>query len=409
MPSQKILTFTTLYPNCTDANNGVFIQNRLLHFARAYQHEIRVVAPIPYFPRLKQFERWYRFACVPEHELIKGVSVSHRRYLVVPKIGMTCHGMSMFLGSLAEVRRLRSEFDFAAIDAHFFYPDAFAGVLLGKLLGKPVVASARGTDVHTYSQMPLIRPFLRYVGRNAAAVIAVSDSLKTLLVRLGVKAEKIRVIGNGVDLTRFRPDDMKLARQRLGLSPDGEIILSVARIEKVKGIHHLISAMKYVHQLRPSATLVVVGSQENRSYVQEIRNQIAQAELDGVVHLAGPQPHESLVDWYNACNLFCLCSSREGWPNALMEAMACGRPVVASRTGDIPAIVGSAACGITIDPSQAKMAADAIVRALDTNWDRQKISFYAQTFRWEDAAAAQQSVFQEVTHAPDSFSRGGFW
>lgn len=392
----KILTYTSLFPNATDSNHGIFIQNRMLHYARHYSHELQVVAPVPYFPNIPGFPRWSRYSKIPRQEKQQGITVLHPRYLVTPKAGMMLYGWHMFLGSLASVKRLQRGFDFAVIDAHFLYPDAFAAVLLGQVTRRPVIVSARGTDVHSYTRLLGIRPLLRFVLHRAAAVIAVCQKLKDMIVELGIPQEKVRVIGNGIDLRRFCPGDRLAARRELGLPPDRILILSVARIAEVKGIHHLIDAVTRVRRLRSEVQLILVGSCEDSTYLKGLERRITQAKLDDAVRFVGPQPHAAMRDWYNACDLFCLCSAREGWPNVLLEALACGKPVVASRVGGIPEIVASADYGLLVDPPGGEGFARAIQAALDKHWDVERLVRYATEHSWDQVSAKQENLFQQV-------------
>jgi len=169
----KVLVFTTLYPNNVWPNQGVFIKERMTQFARLDGCEVKVVAPVPYFPPIKANWRW-RFSQVAPSEVRDGIEVYHPRYYMTPKWGMTLYGILMFLSVVLAVRKLRRDFDFDLIDAHFVYPDGFAAVLLGKCFNKPVVVTARGSDVNLYSAFPIIHRLLRYTLNEAKSVIAVS-------------------------------------------------------------------------------------------------------------------------------------------------------------------------------------------------------------------------------------------
>jgi teichuronic acid biosynthesis glycosyltransferase TuaC len=394
--SVRILTYTTLFPNPGDRNLGVFVRNRLIHFARQYHHELQVVAPVPYFPNLRLLPRWHQYAQIPRREENESVPVYHPRFLVTPKVGMTFYGWNMLWGSWRTVRRIQREFDFDVIDAHYIYPDAFAAILLGRLLGKPVVVSARGTDINLYARMAAIRPLLRYVLRRSTAIIAVCQALKDGMIDLGVSAEKIHVIGNGVDSSAFHPLAMASARQQLGLPLEKKIILSVGQLIERKGVHHLVEALAKLASWRDDVQLVLVGSHHDAAYVKRIKEQVARLRLGQSVCFAGPQPHSVLRTWYSACDLLCLASSREGWPNVLLEAMACGKPVVASSVWGIPEVVCSPEYGILVDRVDGEGFAAAMQQTLEKKWDTERIVRYARLNSWERASAKQQSLFQGV-------------
>lgn len=392
----KILTYTSLFPNAVDANQGIFVQNRLLSYIRRYGHELQVVAPIPYFPRWRAFPRWYAFSQVPHCEVRQGVSVYHPRYLVTPKVGMTLYGGHMFLGTLPTVKRLRRTFDFTVIDAHYLYPDAFAAILLGKVFHTPVIVSARGTDVHLFGQLRGLQPLLRFVLRHAAGIITVSQDLKERVLQLGAPADKVHVIGNGVDVSDFYPTDQLAARQRLDLPHQKTLLLSVAKLAEVKGIHHLIEAVALLRQQRPDLLLIIVSNTSDAAYAGRLQAQVAQSQLTEMVRFVGPQPHAALRDWYNACDLFCLGSLREGWPNVLLEALACGKPVVASRVGGVPEVICSSDYGLLVDPPSGSGFAAALGTALQQRWDTTQLVHYARQQSWEQVAAKLQRLFEDV-------------
>ncbi|PWT94293.1 MAG: glycosyl transferase family 1, partial [Acidobacteria bacterium] len=329
-----MLVYTTLFPNSVQPINGNFILERIRHLVPFA--DISVIAPIPYFPSINLYQRWFEFAMVPHTERIAGFNVDHPRYLVLPRIGMTTHGLSMFAGSLPQVRRRLRAADYDLIDAHYIYPDGLAAIVLGTLFNKPVVVSARGSDVNVFSKFHAIRPLIRQVLARADAVVAVAQSLKDLMIGLGCPGEKITVIGNGVDPVKFKPEPRCTARQELGLPTENAIVLSVGQLLELKGFHILIDAMVGLRRLRPNLTLVIVGE---GPYRPRLEKQIRNLALEENVRLVGARPHEQLSQWYSAADVFCLASSREGWANVVMEAMACGCPVIATPVGGTAEIV----------------------------------------------------------------------
>src|SRR5262245_4414123 len=140
----KVLTFTSLYPNNIWPTHGVFIKERMTYFSALKECEVKVVAPVPYFPALRINHRW-RFSQVCRQEIRDELEVFHPRYLITPKIGMSLYGWLMFFSVLSTVKKVQRNFAFDLIDAHYVYPDGFAAVLLGRLLRKPIVVSARGS------------------------------------------------------------------------------------------------------------------------------------------------------------------------------------------------------------------------------------------------------------------------
>jgi len=153
----RLLTLTTLYPNAARPAHGVFVENRLAHFLKATpEAAARVVAPIPWFPSTHPaFGRYGRFAAAPRAETRRGIEVRHPRYPLPPKIGMTWAVHALVRTFLQSARAMIAEgWDFDLIDAHYLYPDGVAAARAARALGKPLVLTARGSDVTLLPRFP---------------------------------------------------------------------------------------------------------------------------------------------------------------------------------------------------------------------------------------------------------------
>jgi len=391
----KILVFSSLYPNNVWPNHGVFIKERMTQFAKHEGCEIKVVSPVPYFPAISINWRW-KFSQVGRREMRDGIEVYHPRYLLTPKAGMAFYGWMMFFSVLPVVKKIQRDFDFDLIDSHYVYPDGFAAVRLGRFFKKPVVVSARGTDINLFRTFPLIRKLLRYVLHEADGVVAVSHALKQAMVELGIPEEKISEIPNGVDVAKFYPVPKAEARYQLGLQ-SSKIVLSVANLTPNKGFDLLIRAFAILADEfnEREVQLVIVGVGPFRN---EIKKMIASLKLDGRIHLVGAVPHDKLHVWYSAADVFCLASQREGWPNVILESLACGTPVVATPAGGIPEILPSETLGLLVERDERKIAR-AIFKALSKKWISEELVEYARNHSWERAASAVLGVFQSVLSA----------
>jgi glycosyltransferase involved in cell wall biosynthesis len=388
----KILVFTSLYPNNMWPNHGVFIKERMTRFTQYEGCEIKVIAPVPYFPAFNVNWRW-KFSRVARREMRDGIEVYHPRYLLTPKVGMTFYGWMMFFSVLSLAKNIQKDFDFDLIDSHYVYPDGFAAIQLGRLLKKPVVVSARGSDVNLYGTFPLIRKLLQYVLRNADGVIAVSRALKQSMVQLGIPERRISSIPNGVDTETFYPMLKEQARRELGLQCS-RLLLSVGNLTPNKGFDLLIRAFPMVAAKldKEDVHLAIVGDGPFRN---ELQTMISRLRLDSRLHLVGELPHAKLRVWYSAADVFCLASAREGWPNVILESLACGTPVVATSVGGLPEIVSSDTLGFLTDRDEAKIAA-AICRALKKTWQTDYLVEYARSHTWEHTASAVLRVFEMV-------------
>ena len=353
-----------------------------------------MVAPVPWFPSvLAPFStRYAPFSRVPAEEQRANLEVLHPRYPVLPKIGIALTPFLLFARTLPVLRRLRDDAGgFDLIDAHYFYPDGVAAVWLGRVLRKPVVITARGTDINLIPRHPLPRAMIRYAARKAHGIIAVSQALKDALIALGLPGERVRVLRNGVDLEMFSPRERTLARSQLGVA--GPTLLSVGHLIERKGHDLVISALTSL----PDFQLMIAGEGPEDGALRRLAIELG--VIDRVKFL-GRVAHERLAEIYSAADALVLASSREGWPNVLLEAMACGTPVVASNVWGNPEVVRGAASGVLIG-ERTSVGVAAAVRTLFAELpDRAETRRYAQGFSWDDTTQGQIELFAEILGSP---------
>jgi glycosyltransferase involved in cell wall biosynthesis len=385
----KVLVFTSLFPNNVWPNQAIFVRERVLHLARIPGVELRVVAPVPYYPPLPGWRGAFRRVAPREERA--GIEILHPRYPMLPKVGTRWHGAFLHQALRTRMERLRREFPFDVIDAHYLYPDAYAAVRLGRELGVPVVSSARGSDVNLIGRMPGLAPLVRDVLVHSKRLVAVSAALGQAMREMG--AAEVSVIPNGVDATRFHPIDRVAARRKLELG-EGPVILSVGNLVPNKGMDRLIRALASVSpgSSAARASLVIVGRGPEE---ERLRTLAAGLGLRERVRLTGVVAHESLGSWYAAADLFALATEREGWPNAILESLACGTPVVATRVGGVPEILRSDRHGTMVELSDQAFA-QAIETALSRAWDRAEIARFAALHTWEATARSAHAVLESA-------------
>ena len=387
----KVLVFTSLFPNNVWPNQAVFVRERILHLAQIPGVELKVVAPVPYYPPLPGWRGAFRR--VASREERSGIEILHPRYTMLPKVGSRWHGAFLHRALRTRMARLRREFRFDVIDAHYLYPDAYAAVRLGRDLGVPVVSSARGSDVNLIGRMPDLAPLVREVLVGSKRLVAVSAALAHAMREMG--APDVSVIPNGVDAARFHPIDRGSARRDLGLG-EGPVILSVGNLVPNKGMDRLLRALALA-SVNPGsaasrATLVIAGRGPEEGRLRRLAEEHG---LEHRVRFTGVLAHESLGPWYAAADLFALATEREGWPNAILESLACGTPVVATRVGGVPEILRSDRVGIMVEPSDEAFAR-AIEDGLDRAWDRAEIARFAAGHTWEATARSAHAVLDSA-------------
>lgn len=387
----RVLAFTSLFPNTIQPWHGIFVRQRVAHLARRPGHSVKLVAPVPYSPPWAPVRRWQEASRVPFEERVDGIEVYHPRYFLMPKISMPFHGLLMFAGSFSIARKLHDKARFDCIDAHYVYPDGFAAVLLGRCLGIPVVVSARGTDINLFPSFRLIRPMIRWTLRQAAGVVGVSQALSDAMEDLGAAAEKVVTIGNGIDLKRFYPIERSRARQRLGIPEDAKVVLSVGNLVPEKGHERLIPAVGQLARFHPKIRLYIVGEGVLHTRLEALASG---ESVHDRVFFVGRKPNEEMKYWYSAADVSCLASSREGWANVLLESLACGTPVVATRVGGTPEVIVSDELGVLVEQSVDSLA-QGLEQALQQHWNREALVSYAAARTW-DVVAQEVERFLEA-------------
>jgi teichuronic acid biosynthesis glycosyltransferase TuaC len=385
----RTLTFSTLYPNPVHPRHGIFVEQRLRHLLAAGEVESHVVAPVPWFPwQHPSFGHYSAFARVPYYEERHGIPIYHPRYPLLPKVGLSSAPLMMATALKPVLEGIVERgFDFDLIDAHYVYPDGVAAVALGQHFGKPVVMTILGDDVITYPKFLVPRHLLLWAVEHAAGITSVCEALKRRLIDLGAPEEKIRVVLQGVDPDLFQPVDREAVRARLGLA--GTVLLSVGHATPRKGHHLAIEALREL----PETTLLIAG---DGWYEGRLRELALSSGVADRVRFLGHVDQEHLKDYYGAADALVLASSREGMANVLLEAMACGTPVIATAVWGTPEAIDRPEAGVLMAERTASSLAEAARRLFARYPDRDATRRHAAGFRWERTSRELLEVLREA-------------
>ena len=387
----RLLTFSTLFPSCARPRHGIFVETRLRHLVSTGCVQAEVVAPVPWFPfRGSRFGVYGAIARTPSVEARSGLHVQHPRYLVIPKIGMMLQPLSLARSARRSIeRRIRSGFNFDIIDAHYFYPDGVAASHLAAYFKRPFVITARGTDINVIAHLDGPKRLILAAAQRADAVIAVSNALASDMASLGVDSRRIVVIRNGVDCNIFKPLDRIASRQQLRLT-SRRIVVAVGNLVPEKG-HELI--VRCLPQLSDSELLIIGDGAERDRLVALARRLGVEQRL----HFLAPVPQAGLSAIYSAADVLVLSSVREGWPNVVLESMACGTPVVATDVGSVREIITGAHLGEVVPVRSSAHIQTAVQRIFDFPPDRSLIRRHAEQFGWEAVSRAQLDLFERLS------------
>lgn len=383
----RILTITTLYPNSQQPAHGIFVENRLRWLTKDGRVKANVIAPVPWAPPFVSKPEFVKLRAVPREESRNGFTVHHPRYLVIPKVGMNLAPYTLYRAIYRKFRELHDAGErFDLIDAHYFYPDGVAAAMLGQTFGIPVVITARGTDINLIPQFRRPRQLILKAAKDAGALVTVCQALKDELVGLGVPDSKITALRNGVDLEQFKPLDRASLRQKWQVS--GFVLASVGLLIERKGHYLAIEALASV----PGATLLIAGAGPDREKLETLARTLG---VEQRVRFLGALDTKSLTEIYNCADALVLASSREGWANVLLEAMACGTPVIATAVWGTPEVVAAPEAGLLTERDAASIAV-AMVRLKSHPPDRQATRRYAEKFDWQPTTEGQIAIFRSL-------------
>lgn len=396
----RILVSSGIFPNRVLTNRGIY--NLKAATALARYCDVRVVAPVAYFPSMVRAPRYAWCAQVPRRDDIGGFSVEYPRYFVTPKVGRSLHGVMLYLSVRSFYREFMRRFSPDVVLGYFAYPYGFANVLWGRAAGVPVVTFCRGSDIHSIAQKRSQARLIAWALRRSAKVFAVSQSLKADVVALGVDPDHVVVIPNGIELERFTRVGRAAARARVGLPTEGRVVVCVSRLSHEKGVDVLIDAVARL-QTRDVRVIVVGDGPEETSLVDRAQ---AAGVADRVV-FAGSRPHDEVPLWISAADVAVLSSRKEGYPNAVVEYLACGRPVVATRVGGVPEILTSRELGTMVEPENAIALAAGIDEALARTWDEEAIARAGRARDWDAVAREMLAEFERIVDPSRPPSRAG--
>jgi len=376
----RVLCITRIFPNSVEPLACPFQRRQLAALAKQAE-VVEVLGVVPYVPGARLLgdrARVGRLTRVPVEERIDGIRVLHPRAPYLPLAGPLLAGLNapLYLAGLKPyLDELRGRFD--VVLGAFLHPDAWAASIVARELGLPFVAKAHGTDANVIARWPSVRGLVRQTLRRARVAIGVSRPMLDTLVKLGAPSGRVTLVPNGVDHALFQPGDRAAARRALGLPAGGSIVLYVGRLEPAKGLHELARAFEAIEKAASpgDVRLVLVGDGSMRKSLEAKRSAL----------LVGAVPAPEVAKYLAAADVLALPSHAEGTPNVVLEALAAGRPVVATRVGGIPDIVEEGVTGFLVPPKNTAALKQALEAALERRWSAEEIARHAPP-GWDQSA-----------------------
>jgi len=370
----RVLTLSTLFPNASQPNLGVFVERQSLGLAAHPDVDLRVVAPVglPPFP-FHRSGHYRAFADLPRLEQWKGLTVGRPRFLNLPLTGGRFHAVGLASALRPYLTDVRRTFPFDVIDAEFFFPDGPAAVRLGRQFDVPVSIKARGADIHHWGRNRSTAAQVIDAGRTADGLLAVSSALRDDMIALGMPADRIAVHRTGVDGDRFAPRDRAGEKAALGIT--GRLVLSVGALIPRKGHDIVIDAVARL----PGTNLLIAGEGPDRGALEA---RIVAQGLDDRVRLLGSVAHDRLPALFAAADVMALASTSEGLANAWVEALSSGTPIVITSAGGAHETVDRPEAGRVVDRTADAFAA-AIADLVQAPPDPACVRLAAKRFSWQ--------------------------
>jgi glycosyltransferase involved in cell wall biosynthesis len=379
----KLAVVTAHFPSPAKPTIGRPAYQTLRVLSRKF--DVRVFYPHAKYPSLlKTGSRGYD--ALDSSFNLPDVNAGYFDYPALPIVSRPFNGWMASRILLSHVRSFAPD----VIFSYFLYPDGYAALRIGRALGVPVVAMGVGSDVHSIGD-PFSMMHTRTLLREADFLAAISGDLRNRMIAMGAPPEKTRAIISGCDLSVFYPHDRLAARQKLCISPDAEAVVYIGRMDVKKGLRELVEAAASLSSKRANLHVYLVGWGPDRPLIESA---IMAKNAGHYIHLLPECSFDEVAEWMAAADLVTLPSYMEGCPNVVLEALASGRPVVATNVGGIPEILNEE-CGQLVPPRDSGALAQALASVLDRDWDAKAISAHGSR-SWETVSAELLEIFESL-------------
>jgi glycosyltransferase involved in cell wall biosynthesis len=383
----KILSFSSCFPSSLRPTEGIFVFDRLSAVAK--KANVTVVHPFPSCPLIGPVNG----ARLPPLETIAPLTTYHLQFRYLPGVMKRLDGWFYYRGLLRWVTEHYRQDRPDLLDGHFVWPDGVGVSLLARHSKLPYVVTLRGT-INSRTRIPCFRKRITRVLLDAAEIISVSRPMADLAIQLGADPNRVHVIPNGVHTRIFHPIARMDARRQLGLQKDRALLVCVGHLTRPKGQEELIRAMG---QIPRGPHLALIGGLAGRgSYLRGLRDLAGRSGLDGNVRFLGCVDRKIVAMYLNAADVSVLPSHTEGCPNVVLESLACGTPVVATRVGAVPDLISPGTTGLIVPPNDPPALASAMTDALNRRWSREVIHRSVANHSWESVAEKVLTVLRSA-------------
>lgn len=379
----KVLIITYTFPTKYNPIAAIFILNQLQELKKYC--DIKVIFPYAYVPRISFFNPYYRFSKIKNKEFVEGIEVYHPKYFMFPRVLFIKKFLSFFLvfeslfshrNSKKVAKRIMRDWNPDIIHMHSPLSGGLLGVKIKRVYNKPLLVTVHGEDITLHSKKALSKHLIKFTLRNSDAIVCVSEFLKKKINSMGIKKNKFFISPMGAPLDKFKLIGTNKVRRTLNLPNNKKIILFVGHLITRKGVEYLIRAVKRVLKKDKNILCCIIGKGHLEEYLKKLTSDLG---LNDYIRFLGVKTNKEVIPYMNACDLLVLPSLNEGLPVVLCEALACGKPVVATRVAGTPELVNNDV-GYLVKPKDVNDLTEKIVLALNKKWEKEKLLKRAREF-----------------------------
>ena len=395
----KLLIITHTFPTKYNPIAAIFLLNQLTALKKYC--EIKVIFPYAYVPKIKIFNPYYRFSKIPPKEKVKGIPVYHPKYFMIPRIlfklrflnfYLVVESFFSYLASKNIADKVTADWNPDIIHMHGPLTEGLLGVNLKRKYNKPLLVTVYGEDITRYSKQVPSNYLTRFTLKNSDAIICQSKFLQNEINSIGIYNKKFFIISMGALTSKFKPKDKNKVREILNLPKNKKIILFVGHLATRKGVEYLIRAVKIITEKDKNILCCIVGSGHLEYSLKNLTQNLG---LNGYIKFLGQKKYDYVALYMNACNILVLPSLNEGLPVVLCEALACGKPVVATKVAGTPELVNKDV-GYLVKPKDVDDLAKKIILALNKKWDKKKLLKRAKEFSVTNSANKLINVYNSL-------------
>jgi len=399
----KVLVLTTTFPRWENDTTPAFVCDLS---KRLRDEELEIVVLAPHCEGAKRFEimdglivyRFPYFYPAKYQRLAYGGGIlpslkrSHLAKIQVPLL---------FLSELFYAFKIIREQKIDVIHSHWIIPNGLVGGICKKIFGIPHVTTVHGSDINIIKKSKILRRICSFILHNSDRITANSSYTKKVILSIDDRAKnKVEVVPMGVDINRFKSNDSMNLKEFFGVE---YLILTVGRLIDWKGTKYLIIAMKEIIKKFPNSKLIIGGNGPEKGKLEKLTEEL---NLERNVVFTGYIKNVDLSKYYSSVDVFILPSINlnrltEALGVVLLEAMACGTPVIGSNVGGIPDIIKDGYNGFLVPEKSLEDLAGKIIQLLSNKELAEKfgangLETVRERFSWELVSAEFREIYGEM-------------